>query len=233
MEKNMNIEEKYEPTTVDDLVFADTKAENTCRRYATSKPYKPLMLWGPPGTAKTTTARAIIRDRFAAAGYDGAIDEFNAADLTVSDFDILVNTASWQRLNVGDPILLINEFDEFERTEQSRFRSWMDKHKWINLLVTTNEQPGVQGVKQRLMPALQSRFERIELAPPSLDDWLPRARQIFQQEGFDVALDDLRVLLSTFNGDVRDMLPLIEEALEGLRQPRLPHTKPKPPSHVV
>ncbi len=136
-------------------------------------------------------------------------------------------------LCVLHPILLINEFDEFEREDQAKFRAWMEAHKWVNLIVTTNEKPGVPGVKQKLMPALQSRFDRVELAPPSLNNWLPRAQHIFQQEGFTVSNQDLQVLLSTFNGDVRVILPIIEEALEGLGQSATPPSNPKPPLHIV
>ena len=228
----MTFEDKYEPHTVAELVFADKTAQATCQRYATSKPYKPLMLWGPPGTAKTTTARVIVRERYRVAGYDGAIEEFNAAELSPDDFEKLSNIGSFLRFTTGDPIVLINELDEFERDVQAKFRSWMDAHKWINLVVTTNEQPGVQGVRQKLMPALQSRFERVELAPPSLQDCVPRARAILQQEGFGVSTQDVQLLLSTFTGDIRDMLPLLEEAVEQLQQGTTPQP-PKPSLKVV
>ena len=56
----MTLEEKYEPKRFVELVFADQIARDTCARYAQSKPYKHLMLWGPPGSAKTTTARVIL-----------------------------------------------------------------------------------------------------------------------------------------------------------------------------
>ena len=204
----MNFEERYEPQTVAELVFADKVAQATCQRYATGKPYKPLMLWGPPGTAKTTTARVIVRERYRTADYDGAIEEFNGSTLSADQFDKLTNIASFLRINTGDPIILINEFDEFDRDLQAKFRAWMDDHKWVNLVVTTNEQPGVEGVKQKLMPALQSRFERVELASPSLQDCLPRAQAILQQEGFTVGYQDLQVLLSTFNGDIRAPLKI-------------------------
>ena len=229
----MTFEEKYEPQRFADLVFADKIAEAACRRYATNKPYKPLMLWGPPGTAKTTTARVIVRERYLAAGYDGAIEEFNGAALTPDDFKKLSNIGSFLRFTTGDPIILINEFDEFERDVQAKFRAWMDEHKWINLVVTTNEQPGVQGVRQKLMPAMQSRFERVELAPPSLSDCLPRAQSILQQEGFTVSQQNLQGLLGTFNGDIRDMLPLLEEAVEQLRERQTPPPPPKPVPRVV
>lgn len=228
----MTFEDKYEPQRFADLIFADQTAQATCHRYATSQPYKPLMLWGPPGTAKTTTARVIVRERYRAAGYDGAIEEFNAATLSPHDFDRISSIGSYLRFMSGDPIILINEFDEFERDVQAKFRAWMDEHKWINLVVTTNEQPGVQGVKQKLMPALQSRFERVELAPPSLQDCLPRALTILRQEGFTVSTQDLQFLLGTFSGDIRDMLPLLEEAVEQFRQNTLPPT-PKPSLTLV
>jgi len=83
------------------------------------------------------------------------------------------------------------------------------------------------------MPALQSRFELVQLAPPSLQDWLPRAQNIFQQEGYQVSHSDLTGLLSTFSGDVRGMLPLIEEALEHLQRSGTRPTAPKPTLKIV
>lgn len=213
----MTFEDKHEPKTMNELVFADATARQTCERYAFKKPSKPLMLWGPPGTAKTTTARVIVRERYRTAGYDGAIEEFNGAELTSADFDTLLNVANMLNFAFGDAVLLINEIDELDKAEQAAFRSLMDKHKWVKLIVTTNEQPGVQGVKQKLMPALQSRFERVELAPPSLTDWLPRAQQIFYAEGLSVTQAQLQNLFSTFNGDFRDALPILEEAIDALR----------------
>jgi len=228
----MTFEDKYEPQTVAELIFADKAAQATCQRYATGKPYKPLMLWGPPGTAKTTTARVIVRERYRAAGYDGPVEEFNGADLKPADFNKLLNAANMLQFTCGEALLLINEFDEIAEQDQPKFRSWMDDHKSVNLIVTTNEQPGVQGVKQKIMRPLQSRFERVELAPPSLQNCLPRAHAILQQEGLTVSTQDVRVLLSTFNGDIRDMLPLLEEGIEHLRQGQLPQP-PKPSLTVV
>ena len=212
----MNIEEKYAPQCFADLIFADTTVESICHRYATSKPHKPLMLWGPPGTAKTTTARIIVKERHSSTEYESGFGEFNGADLSSSDFDKLLNTASALKLATRDPILIINEFDELPVEDQSKFRAWMDRWKWINLVVTTNEKPGIKGVRQKLIPALISRFECVELAPPSLSDVLPRARSIFQQEGHAVSDNDLQQLLSTYSGDIRCVLPLIEAALQGL-----------------
>lgn len=229
----MNIEQKYAPQRFADLVFADSSVESVCRRYATSKPHKPLMLWGPPGTAKTTTARVIIKERHGLVNYDSGLEEFNGAELSSDNFELLLNTASMLKLDTGDPILIINEFDELPKDDQPKFRAWMDRWKWIKLVVTTNEKPGIQGVRQKLMPALVSRFECVELAPPSLNDLLPRARFIFQQEGYPVSESELRKLLGTYSGDVRDVLPLIEAGLEALKQQGKQPVQSKPKLHVV
>jgi replication-associated recombination protein RarA len=103
MENEMSFEEKYEPKHFSELVFADPVTKAICDRYATSKPYKPLMLWGPPGTAKTTTARVIVRERFRLAGCDGLFEEFNGADLTSKDFDKLVRVADYLKLHTRRP----------------------------------------------------------------------------------------------------------------------------------
>ena len=229
----MAIEERYEPRVFADLIFADKTAETICRRYATAKPHKPLLLWGPPGTAKTTTARVIARERQQLAGFASDPEEFNGAELSHNDFDMLLNTASWLKLNTNDPIIIINEFDELSKADQAKFRSWMDKWKWVKLIVTTNEQPGLNGVGRKLMPALVSRFERVELAPLSVADVVPRAQHILAQEGYAVPQKDVQLLLNSFGGDIREMLPLIEAALNSLQPSASPSVRSKPSLHVV
>lgn len=229
----MTFEDKHQPQTVAELIFADQTAQAICQRYATRKPYKHLMLWGPPGTAKTTTARVIIRERYRAAGYDGDVQEFNGADLTSDDFGMLLNAANALHFACGEAVLLINEIDEIKEAQQPKLRSWLDEHKSVTLIATTNEAVGIKGVRQKLMPALQSRFERVELAAPSLADCLPRAQSIMQREGISVTQQDLQTLLSTFNGDLRDVMPLLEQAVDELTQGTVPPAPAKPHLQVI
>ena len=207
----MRFDIKHEPQRFAELIFAEQAARDICERYAFGTPYKSLMLWGEPGTAKTTTARTIAKERLGGKDY---IAELDGAGFKMDKMEAkIINSASMQRISVGEAIVIINEFDELDRAEQAKFRAFMSQFTSINYIVTTNEKPSVFGAKQKLMPALLSRFEVVELVKPKLDDCLPRVQQIFADEGYVVTEAKLRTLLASFSGDIRDLLPLVETAV--------------------
>lgn len=229
----MNFDTKHAPKVFGELVFANDAAREICEGYVRHRPHKHLMLWGPAGTGKTATARVIVQSRYRTAQFFGAPIEYNGADFTKDTFDKLYGDLNYLSFQTNDPMVVINEFDEMNRDLQAKFRAWMDKWPMMKFVVTTNEKPGVHGVTQKIMPSLLSRFTRVELSPPSLDDWLPRAQSILAAEGHMVSLDDLRLLLGTYTGDVRDMLPTIEMALASLQPPPAVQAKSKPVLQVV
>lgn len=213
----MRFDEKHEPQCFKELIFADATARSICERYVKNKPYKSLLLWGEPGTAKTTTARVIMKERLAQNGYHDNFEELNGAGFKVDKMEeTMINLASMLRYSAGEEILIINELDGLDRNEQAKFRAFMDKFKFISFIATTNEKPGVFGMKQLLMPALLSRFEVVELAQPKPEDCYLRAQEIFASEGHAVTEASLKVLLANFTGDIRELLPAIESALEQL-----------------
>lgn len=214
----MRFDDKHEPQSFNDLIFADEIARNICARYVHSTPYKPLLLWGEPGTAKTTTARVIVMERLRKHGYSDDIEELNGAGFKMDKMERkLLNMASIQRVSTGEAFIIINEFDEIDRDEQAKFRAFMDQYKSMTFVVTTNEKPAAFGAKQKLMPALLSRFELVELAKPSVEDCLARAQDIFAREGHTVSQQNLQVLLAGFSGDIRDFLPIVEQAVDQLK----------------
>jgi replication-associated recombination protein RarA len=236
MEKTMRFDDKHEPKGFNELIFADQTARNTCARYVNSAPHKSLLLWGEPGTAKTTTARVIVKERLRTRGYNDDIEELNGAGFKMEKMERkLLNIASLQRTMAGEAFIIINEFDEIERDERAKFRAFMDKHKSMCFVATTNEQPSTFGAKQKLMPALLSRFELVELKRPSVEDCLARAQDIFMLEGHTVSQANLRVLLANFGGDIRDLLPIVEQAVDELNAASAGAAAaqlPKTPSHL-
>lgn len=228
-----NFDEKYAPVEFNDLVFAEKAARDICETYVQRKPYKHLMLWGPRGTGKTATARVIVQTRYLSANFEGKPIEYNGSDVTKDTLNKLSGDLNYLSFQTGDPIVIINEFDEMSREMQPKFRSWMDRWPMMKFVVTTNEMPGIQGVQQKIMPSLVSRFTCVQLCPPKLDDWLPRVQAIFAAAGHAASMEDLKVLLGTYSDDVRDILPLIEAALEDMLASQPVPNKAKPNFQVI
>ena len=82
------------------------------------------------------------------------------------------------------------------------------------------------------MPALVSRFELVELGHPGVDHIIPRVQEIFESEGHPVAQRQLRRLLEDFSGDLRDMIPVIEQVMVQMTH-NPPQPTPRPPQLTV
>lgn len=180
--------------------------------------------------ARAMAARVIAADRLGLSDTDQVL-EYNGCDLNADDFSTLRNAAGMSRITLGREILIINELDEMNRATQRAFRSWWDKHRSIELIATTNEPLERRNAPTKLLPAIVSRCECVKLGAPSLKDILPHVSDILKAEGVPMPPAQLKALLGTYNGDLRDAMRTVNRATMewkmGAPKP------PFPPLHAV
>lgn len=201
----MTFMKKYAPTTLDDLVFVDDDAKTRVEQYASGKRNGNIVLHGPKGTAKSTTARIIAEARLKAADCDHAYSVYHAKNITESNIDTLWRDYSWQRINgITEPYVVIEEADQLSKSLQQKLRASLDETDYGHVILTTNH-------IHNLDEPLVDRCDDIEMPMANTDVWFDAAATILDAEGVEFTDDQLDALLASGNGSIRDMMRGLED----------------------
>lgn len=198
---------KYEPKTVDDLVFADEETRQRVEDYADGLRTGHMIMHGPKGTGKSSAARVVSETR-TDGGVGNSTDAYEGSGFKESDFDKILTDWSWQSLNgVEVPVTVINEIDLLPPAMLEKLKSFMDECGGNGQIIgTTNNE-------HKLSPALQDRFDIIEMPSLSADMFVPRVREIVQAEGYEVSEAEVMAVLSSATGSWRDALSAAEDII--------------------
>ncbi len=174
-----------------------------------------IILWGPPGSGKTTIARLIA----ATAGVPFV--GFSAVLSGVKEVKETMQRAALERRRSGRPtILFVDEIHRFNRAQQDAFLSHVEKGD-IVLIGATTENPSFE-----VNAALLSRARVVvlkELAPADLVTLLARAladRERGLPASFEVEPGAMELMAQSADGDARRALNTLELAAASVRPAR-------------
>ena len=169
-----------------------------------SKPMSSVVLWGPPGSGKTTLARMISHTGSA------KYVELSAVDSSVSQVRDVINEAKALKDSFERPtVLFLDEIHRFSKAQQDSLLGAVESGV-ITLIAATTENPSFSVIKPLISRSLVIALE--PLAKADLRAILERALREPEFKSLQVDDDALEYIATISQGDARRALAIFEAA---------------------
>lgn len=195
--------EKYRPAKFDDFVISDDN-KTFINSFKGKTEIPNLLFTGNPGIGKTSLAKIIVNDILECQYlYINASDE-NGIDTIRSK---VTNFAQTKSIDGKIKVIVLDETDGLTMDAQRALRNTMEEFSKITRFILTANH------KYRVIPALQSRCQSLDLTPPQ-PSFAKRCVNIIKAEKIEVD-DEQKALLLEF---IHSFYPDLRKCLNELQK---------------
>ena len=188
------------PKKIEEMVGQDelTSENSPFYKLLKSKKIPHLLLFGPPGSGKTTLAKIV--------SYEMGLPfyELDATSLKVEDIRKIIRKHQGSLIK---PLLFIDEIHRLSKNQQEVLLIPMEKNEAL-IMGASTENPYFT-----LTNAIRSRAMLFELKPLREEDLKKLLKRAKERLKFDIEKEASDYLIRSSNGDARAMLNLLEYAL--------------------
>ena len=180
-----------------------------------------LILWGPPGTGKTTLAQIIAQES------KRPFYELSAINSGVAAIREVIDKAkqSGGLFTTKNPILFIDEIHRFSKSQQDSLLAAVEKG-WITLIGATTENPSFE-----VIPALLSRCQVYVLNAFSKSDLESLLQRAIKEDQYlklkNIVLQETEAILRLSGGDGRKLLNIFELVVNASSEEKIMITNEK------
>lgn len=204
--ENIPLAERLRPTSIEDYVGQEhlIGKGSVLRTSIESGMLPSMILWGPPGTGKTTLANIISET------LNRPFHNLSAINSGVKDVREVIEKTKGQNLfsDKGKPILFIDEIHRFSKSQQDSLLGAVERGQ-ITLIGATTENPSFE-----VISALLSRCQVYILKSLGKDDLntlIERGREELQKTfEKEISIEETNALIRFSGGDARKLLNNLE-----------------------